>query len=512
MSAMARVLPWIRPVRTLALRNTCAAPLLARSAHVTGSAPSSASVNIEAAMGKQSFAESLAEQLNFGNHAFAYSHKTSKELLRGLVVLHACAIDTLVNHSYKLLTVGERMLGEKLLGYAVAPFYNQFVAGDSEEEMALVSRNLAGVGVRLMVAPMLETDVGEGHDLESMYRKNLDKTLHLIDVSRRNSALQDSRPICQTKMTAHLSADTLARVSAAYEGLSEAGRLEAVRALAKAMQEAGEGRSRTLSPLTHPLQPLSLSSEDIQDVLDSLARIYKLGERSVAQDVVLAVDAEYTYTNPAINLLTLAMMKIFNTPTPIVWNTYQGYLKAGRENLDHDLRLARGLGGVGFGAKVVRGAYLERERSRARELGYSDPVNDTYKDTGLVYDSMVELMLREIKASPHSRSVIVASHNEASVRTAARKLEELELDPLAGNVVFGQVYGMAENISVPLARSGFLVYKSVPYGSVAEVMPYLSRRANENRAVLKGARRERQLLTQELLSRIFPSRSTPPLQ
>lgn len=508
---MSLMLTRARPAGTAAFRNACLAPSFARPAHVTRSSPCSASVNIEDVGKQSSFTESLAEQLNFGNHAFAYSHKTSKELLRGLVVLHACAVDTLVNHSYKLLTFGERMLGEKLLGYAVAPFYNQFVAGDSEEEMAVVSRSLASVGVRLMVAPMLETDVGEGHDLEAMYRKNLDKTLHLIDVSRRNSVLQDSRPICQTKMTAHLSADILARVSAAYEALSEKGRLEAVRALAEAMQEAGAGGSRTPSPLTHPLDPLSLSPKDVQEVLDSLPRIYKLGERSVAQDVVLAVDAEYTYTNPAINLLTLAMMKLFNTPTPIVWNTYQGYLKAGRENLRHDLRLVSGLEGVGFGAKVVRGAYLERERSRAHELGYPDPVNATYKDTGLVYDSMVEMMLREIKANPRSRSVIVASHNETSVRTAAQKLEELQLDPHAGNVVFGQVYGMAENISVPLARSGFLVYKSVPYGSVAEVMPYLSRRANENRAVLKGARRERQLLTQELLSRVIPSRSAPPL-
>lgn len=510
MSALSRVLTRVRPVGTAALRSACVAPSCVRPAHVTRSAPCSASVNIEDIDKQSSFTESLAEQLNFGNHAFAYSHKTSKELLRGLVVLHACAVDMLVNHSYKLLTFGERMLGEKLLGYAVAPFYNQFVAGDSEEEVAVVSRNLASVGVRLMVAPMLETDVGEGHDLEAMYRKNLDKTLHLIDVSRRYSMLEDSRPICQTKMTAHLSADILARVSVAYEALGEGGHLEAVRAVAEAMREAGEGR--TLSAFTHPLEPLSLSPEDVQEVLDSLPRIYKLGERSVARDVVLAVDAEYTYTNPAINLLTLAMMTLFNAPTPIVWNTYQGYLKAGRENLCHDLRLVGGLEGVGFGAKVVRGAYLERERSRAHELGYPDPVNDTYNDTGLVYDSMVELMLREIKANPRSRSVIVASHNESSVRTAAQKLEKLQLDPQAGNVVFGQVYGMAENISVPLARSGFLVYKSVPYGSVAEVMPYLSRRANENRAVLKGARRERQLLTQELLSRILPNRSAPALQ
>ncbi|KAK8734267.1 hypothetical protein OTU49_006097, partial [Cherax quadricarinatus] len=236
----------------------------------------------------------------------------------------------------------------------------------------------------------------------------------------------------------------------------------------------------------------------------SLPRLYKLGDRCVALGVVLAVDAEYTYTNPAINLLTLAMMKVFNcSSTPIIWNTYQGYLKRGRENLEHDLHVVQALGAeVGFGAKLVRGAYLERERSQAQLQGYPDPVNDTYENTNAMYDSMVKVMLQEVARKRDRRAVVVATHNEASVKHAAATMERLGIEPLEGSVVFGQVYGMAENISVPLAASGFLVYKSVPSGSMLEVMPYLSRRANENRAVLRGARRERQLLSEELLSRL----------
>ncbi|MPC85307.1 Proline dehydrogenase 1, mitochondrial [Portunus trituberculatus] len=109
--------------------------------------------------------------------------------------------------------------------------------------------------------------------------------------------------------------------------------------------------------------------------------------------VVLAVDAEWTYTNPAINLMTLALMHIFNrgeageTVRPVIWNTYQGYLKAAVENLQEDLAVASLLGSdVSFGAKLVRGAYMERERAWAAEQGRPDPVNDTYEDTCTVYN------------------------------------------------------------------------------------------------------------------------------
>ncbi|XP_045595464.2 hydroxyproline dehydrogenase isoform X1 [Procambarus clarkii] len=450
-----------------------------------------------------------AAQLNFGDHKTAFQHKTVRELIRGLVVLYACAVDPLVSHSYKLLTLGERLLGQRMLRFLVAPFYNQFVAGDSGEELSIVSNRLADVGVRLMVAPMLETDVGEGHDMQEMYVKNLNKTLNLIDLSRQHCTLGGARPICQTKITAHLSADILARVSTSYQSLRVEERVAAVAAVAKLLVVAGGdgGPPMSSSSATEALRPLVLTDSDALELINSLSRLYLLGERCCSAGVVLAVDAEYTYTNPAINLLTLAMMAVFNTPTPVIWNTYQGYLKAGCQSLEHDLELVRALGpDVGFGAKLVRGAYLERERSLALLEAYPDPVNDTYEDTSIVYDSMVEVMLQEVVKNPDTRAVVIATHNEASVQQAVARIELLDIEFRAGNVVFGQVYGMAENISVPLAASGFLVYKSVPSGSMLEVIPYLSRRANENKAVLRGARRERQLLSKELLSRLSPLR------
>ncbi|KAK3879959.1 hypothetical protein Pcinc_015521 [Petrolisthes cinctipes] len=453
-------------------------------------------------------------ELDFSGSNWVFRHKTTRELIRGLMVLNICSIDPLVNHSYKLLTLGKRLVGPWMLRRLVAPFYNQFVAGDTEEEMGRISQRLAQSNIRLMVAPMLETDLEEDHDVhkEELYARNLKKTVSLIELSRRQSVLEGVRPICQTKHTAHLTADILTCVSSEYLTLDFPGRVAAVEAVAELMAEAGAAGDEWQPSLTS-LHPLNLNPSVAREVLQCLQRLHQLGSACVREDVVLAVDAEFTYTNPAISLLTLAMMKVFNTPAapPIIWNTYQGYLKAGVEILKEDLRMMESLGDgtVRFGAKIVRGAYLEHERARAAELGYPDPVNDTYEDTGRSYDRMVEVMLDEVSSrrGQHSRQVIVSSHNEASITHAASVMTRLALNPVSGDVVFGQVYGMAENISIPLAASGLLVYKSVPMGNVNEVMPYLSRRAAENRAVLKGARREKQLLKEELLRRLFTLRS-----
>jgi hypothetical protein len=151
-------------------------------------------------------------------------------------------------------------------------------------------------------------------------------------------------------------------------------------------------------------------------------------------------------------------------------------------------------------AKVVRGAYMEKERKLAAEKGYPDPVNDTYEATGEMYNSVVGFLLSDPSNLPY---LVVATHNEKGVTNAADIIRRQGIDPVGGKVVFGQIYGMGEQISLPLAAEGFLVYKSVPYGPLEEVLPYLSRRAAENRVVLSGARKELQLLKAELKRRIF---------
>ncbi|KAK4313436.1 hypothetical protein Pmani_015219 [Petrolisthes manimaculis] len=483
-------------------------------------------------------------ELDFSGSNWVFRHKTTRELIRGLMVLNICSIDPLVNHSYKLLTSGKWLVGPWILRRLVAPFYNQFVAGDTEEEMGRISQRLAQSNIRLMVAPMLETDLGVDHDAHKyetfllMLRWKQGKTVrkeleedrkfnraqspaectggsetHLSDQAHGTPYSRHIGGSCHILYFTSLVPGTIHTcVSTEYLTLDFTGRVAAVEAVGELMAEAGEAGDEWQPSLTS-LHPLNLNPSVAREVLQCLQRLHQLGSACVREDVVLAVDAEFTYTNPAISLLTLAMMKVFNNPAapPIIWNTYQGYLKAGVEILKEDLRLVESMGdgSVRFGAKIVRGAYLEHERARAAELGYPDPVNDTYEDTGRSYDRMVEVMLDEVSSGrgQHCRQVIVSSHNEASITHAVSVMTRLALNPVSGDVVFGQVYGMADNITIPLAASGLLVYKSVPMGNVNEVLPYLSRRAAENRAVLRGARREKQLLKEELVHRLFTLRS-----
>ena len=181
-----------------------------------------------------------------------------------------------------------------------------------------------------------------------------------------------------------------------------------------------------------------------------------------------------------------------------MWNTYQCYLKQALNTISSEMEVVASFDKC-FGAKIVRGAYMDKERRLARELGYEDPVNESYEATAGMYNRVVDLMPEAISRSLARDRVnmVVATHNEAGALHAASKMLSLGIPPDSGHVVFGQVssntgtdillqkkqnnvclgqiYGMAEQISIPLAAAGFTVYKSVPYGPLTEVLPYLSR-------------------------------------
>ncbi|XP_025713781.1 proline dehydrogenase 1, mitochondrial isoform X2 [Callorhinus ursinus] len=223
-------------------------------------------------------------------------------------------------------------------------------------------------------------------------------------------------------------------------------------------------------------------------------------QKAAEMGVRLMVDAEQTYFQPAISRLTLEMQRKFNMGKPLIFNTYQCYLKDAYDNVTLDVELARREGWC-FGAKLVRGAYMAQERTRAAEIGYEDPINPTYEATNAMYHRCLSYVLEELKHNTKAK-VMVASHNEDTIRFTLRRMEELGLYPADCQVYFGQLLGMCDQISFPLGQAGFPVYKYVPYGPVMEVLPYLSRRALENSGVVKGAWRERQLLWQELKRRL----------
>ncbi|XP_016022441.2 proline dehydrogenase 1, mitochondrial isoform X1 [Rousettus aegyptiacus] len=253
---------------------------------------------------------------------------------------------------------------------------------------------------------------------------------------------------------------------------------------------------------TGQLEPLLLgfTEKEEQQMMRLLQRMGVLAKKATEVGVRLMVDAEQTYFQPAISRLTLEMQRKFNVQKPLIFNTYQCYLRDAYDNVTVDMELARREGWC-FGAKLVRGAYMAQERARAKEFGYEDPINPTYEATNVMYHRCLNYVLEELKHNAKAE-VMVASHNEDTVQFTLRRMEELGLHPADRQVYFGQLLGMCDQISFPLGQAGFPAYKYVPFGPVMEVLPYLSRRALENSSVMKGAQRERQLLWKELRRRL----------
>uniref|UniRef100_A0A669FA91 Proline dehydrogenase n=1 Tax=Oreochromis niloticus TaxID=8128 RepID=A0A669FA91_ORENI len=240
--------------------------------------------------------------------------------------------------------------------------------------------------------------------------------------------------------------------------------------------------------------------EEEQQMKRMLQRVDVLAKHALESGVRLMVDAEQTYFQPAISRLTLEMQRTYNREKPVIFNTYQCYLKEAYDNVTMDVELSR-REGWHFAAKLVRGAYMYQERERAKEIGYEDPINPDYESTNRMYHRCLDYVLDEI-ALNRKANVMVASHNEDTVKHTLTRMNELGLIPTENKVYFGQLLGMCDQISFPLGQAGFPVYKYVPYGPVNEVMPYLSRRAQENRGFMKGAQKERELLWKELKRRL----------
>lgn len=192
---------------------------------------------------------------------------------------------------------------------------------------------------------------------------------------------------------------------------------------------------------------------------------------------------------------------------PVVYNTYQLYLKESFEKMRNDLIHAKRAGWT-FGAKLVRGAYMVSERKRAADLGVPDIIQDTIQDTHDAYNGAVDLLLGELAAdNPDSSglSFMVASHNKDSVVRTCRQMEQLGLPHDGGSVLFGQLMGMHDTTTYALAKEGFGAFKYIPYGPVREVMPYLIRRAQENSTVMDGVSQEQNALYDELRRRFMPA-------
>lgn len=226
------------------------------------------------------------------------------------------------------------------------------------------------------------------------------------------------------------------------------------------------------------------------------SRFEALCKLAYENNTKLFVDAEETWVQAAIDEITYQNMAIYNIDKTIVYNTIQLYRKDRLPEMKLRIEEAR-IGGYHLGFKLVRGAYMEKEAARAEELGYSNPIQDSKEDTDAEYDAAIRLCFenRDIV------SICAGTHNEESSALLASLLAESSIDKKDDRFWFAQLYGMSDHISYNLAAADYNVAKYLPYGPIREVLPYLSRRAQENSSVKGQAGRELRLITAEIKRR-----------
>lgn len=222
-------------------------------------------------------------------------------------------------------------------------------------------------------------------------------------------------------------------------------------------------------------------------------RVDRLCKLAAEHNVKIFLDAEETWIQDVIDNLCYEMMKKYNVGgKTIVYNTYQLYRWESLENLIKACEKGRAEG-YSVGGKLVRGAYIEKERRRAAEMEYKSPIHVTKEDTDVDFNKAVHYAIENIDVL----SICLGTHNEDSCLLCVKLMEENGIAKNDARVWFAQLLGMSDNISYNLANAGYNVAKYVPYGPVEAVMPYLFRRAEENSSIAGQSSREYLLVKKE---------------
>ena len=230
--------------------------------------------------------------------------------------------------------------------------------------------------------------------------------------------------------------------------------------------------------------------EEWQRVVKRFDEVCKL---CFENDKKVMIDAEETWMQDAADHLVEEMMEKYNKEKAIVWNTLQMYRTGRLEYMAANLERAKEKGYF-IGYKVVRGAYMEKERERAAQMNYPDPIQPTKDASDRNYNDAIDFVL----ANLDKISCFVGTHNETSTELVMDKMKAKGLEHGDSRIYFGQLYGMSDNITFYLADQDYNVAKYLPYGPVKDVVPYLTRRAQENTSVKGQTGRELGLIQKEL--------------
>ena len=237
---------------------------------------------------------------------------------------------------------------------------------------------------------------------------------------------------------------------------------------------------------------VKLTDSEIKEYEKVKQRVFSICQEAHKGSQPLFIDAEESWIQPAIDALADENMALFNKERAIVFNTFQLYRKDRLSFLKDTIAKGKA-GGFHVGAKLVRGAYMEKERARSIEHNYPSPIQDTKKDSDRDYDLALEECLKHIDMM----GLCAGTHNESSSLFLVELLNKYSIASSDKRIFFSQLLGMSDHISYNLALANYNVAKYVPYGPVSEVLPYLLRRAQENTSVKGQTGRELGLIIKE---------------
>lgn len=241
---------------------------------------------------------------------------------------------------------------------------------------------------------------------------------------------------------------------------------------------------------------IDLSVEEKAEWERVVKRFDEVCQLCYENDKKVMIDAEESWMQDATDWLVEEMMEKYNTEKAIVWNTVQMY-RTGR--LEYMSRCHQNAQQKGYflGYKIVRGAYMEKERERAAEMNYQDPIQPTKEASDKNYNDAIDFVMANLDRV----SAFFGTHNEISSELVLEKMKANGLQNDDSRIYYGQLYGMSDNITYALADQKYNVAKYLPYGPVKDVVPYLTRRAEENTSVAGQTGRELGLISRELKRR-----------
>lgn len=392
--------------------------------------------------------KSVNVQLDFSNTEKAYKHKSDAELKHAYRLYKLLNNQTLSGPGQALLKFSVK-LNLPINGIIKATLYKHFIGGESLDECIPTMKKLAQFGVGTIPDYAVE-----GKGKFEGYENTLKEFHHNIDFAARNKSI----PFTVFKTTAIASPEFLETLS----------------------NQVANG-----------------SFEDVPEYKNLENTIDGLFKHAAEDNVPMMIDAEESWLQPIIDHLAMLMAARYNTTNSvIVVNTYQMYRKDRLKVLQSHHQAAE-KGGFKIGAKLVRGAYMEKEAKVAAEKGWENPIFPTKAQTDKSFNDALRYCLSNMKGI----SCVVATHNELSTFLAADYLMQKDIPTNHESIYFSQLYGMCDHITHNLADKGFNVTKYMPYGPVKFAIPYLVRRAEENASVAGQAAKEISLIGKELSRR-----------